>query len=77
VYPHSPIHHGTTTASCVRRAVLVRIGQLFGFSSHGLWSTTRRINAVSVAAHAKNSAGKFAFFDSDDDVDAQNKKERD
>jgi hypothetical protein len=30
-----------------------------------------------VAAHAKNSAGKFAFFDSDYDVDAQNKKERD
>jgi hypothetical protein len=29
------------------------------------------------AAHAKNSAGNFAFFDSDYDVDAQNKKERD
>jgi hypothetical protein len=57
--------------------VLVEIGQLFGFSSQGLWPTTRRINAVSVAAHAKNSAGKFAFFDSDYDVDAQNKKERD
>jgi hypothetical protein len=51
--------------------------QLFGFSSQGLWPTTRRINAVSVAAHAKNSADKFAFFDSDYDVDAQNKKERD
>jgi len=34
-------------------------------------------NAGSVAAHAKNSTGKFAFFDSDYDVDAQNKKERD
>ena len=29
------------------------------------------------AAQAKNSAGNFAFFDSDYDVDAQNKKERD
>jgi len=47
------------------------------FSSQGLWPTTRRINAVSVAAHAKSSAGKFSFFDSDYDVDAQNKKERD
>jgi len=34
-------------------------------------------NAGSVAAHAKNSTGKFAFCDSDYDVDAQSKKERD
>jgi hypothetical protein len=34
-------------------------------------------NSGPVAAHAMNSTRKFAFFDSDYDVDAQSKKDRD
>ena len=57
-------------ASCLLKSAnyLVLAAKVFG---------QRRINAVSVAAYAKNSAGQFAFFDSHYDVDAQNKKERD